>query len=287
MYHSYDIVGDIAIVKIPCELNDYETQIGKAFHEVHPKLKSVFRVIGETEEIERNRKLKLIWARRLPSEGNVQADLETLGRTVYREHGCRFAVDVRRVFFTPRLSYERMRIAEQVKPGEVVANMFGGVGTYAIIMAKVCPEVEKVYTIDVSQLAHELAKENTIINRCQGKVISILGDAQKVCLGQLRGVCDRVIMPLPEHASSFLNGAVAALKEGVECVVNYYTQISGKEVERKVDIAIQKTEAEMRDFGVKEFEADKWRIVREVGPRRYHVAIDLIVTVSQGASSLK
>jgi len=35
-----------------------------------------------------------------------------------------------------RLLYERMRIAKQVVNGEVVANMFTGVGCFSIIIAK-------------------------------------------------------------------------------------------------------------------------------------------------------
>ena len=147
--------------------------------------------------------------------------------------------------------------------------------------------IEDGVLIDVSPVAHEFAKENIIINGCQQKVIPILGDAEEACRKKLKGVCDRVIMPLPERASLFLGGALAALKEGVECTVNYYAQISGKEVEKEVDSTIQNTEAKMKELGVKKFEADNWRIVREVGPRRYHVAIDLIVEVGKGASPLE
>jgi tRNA (guanine37-N1)-methyltransferase len=276
MYHAYDIIGDVAIVKVPNKLDDYERLVGEAFHQARPDLKAVFRVIGKTEEIERTRKLRLIWSKLSPSNMG-EAELENLARTVYREYGCRFIVDVRKVFFTPRLSHERMTIARQVRPGEVIVNMFGGIGTYAIIIAKTCPGVDKIYTVDISPISHELAKENVNINKCWEKVIPILGDARTVCRDQLKGTCSRAIMPLPEQATSYLDSAIEALKEGIECVVNFYCEISGKHVEIEVHRVVDETKSRIGDCGAKRSDAVRWRIVREVGTRRYHIAVDFTV----------
>jgi len=278
MYRSYDIIGDVAVVKLPYELDDYEKQVGEVIHKLHPHIRRVFRVVGTTEEIERNRELKLIWTESNLRGVNDGTIAENPGRTVYSEHGCKFVVDIRRVFFTPRLSHERMRIAKQVRPGEVIVNMFGGVGTYAIIMAKVCPKVEKIYTIDVNPVAHELADGNITLNRCSGKVVPILGDAKLVCKERLKGLCNRVVMPLPEYASSFLESAAAALREKDECVVNFYAEVSGKQIRKQVQQVIDETRKRIREYGVSLCEATEWRIVREVGARRYHVAIDLKVS---------
>jgi tRNA (guanine37-N1)-methyltransferase len=276
MYKSYDIIGDVAVVKVPYELGQYEKEVGEAFHEARPKLKAVFRVVGDTDEIERTRQLRLIWSK--PSSSSRDGTgCENLVRTVYREHGCRFIVDVEKVFFTPRLSHERMRIAKQVKAGEVIVNMFGGVSTYAIIIAKICPDVERIYTVDINSTAYELAKENVILNKCFEKVIPILGDARTVCQNQLKGVCDRVIMPLPEQAILFLDSAVEALREGAECAINLYTEVTGSQIDNEAIRVTNETKNKLRDYGAKRCEATAWRIVREVGARRYHIAIDLTV----------
>lgn len=276
IYHSYDIIGDIAVVKVPYELDRYEEEVGEAFHEARPNLRAVFRIVGHTEEIARTRQLRLIWCRPSPSSEEV-AGCENLFRTVYREHGCRFIVDVEKVFFTPRLSYERMRIAKQVKAGEVVVNMFGGVGTYAIVIAKVCPGVERIYTVDINPTAYELGKENVMINKCFRKVVPILGDARTVCQEQLKGVCSRVIMPLPEQAILFLDSTVEALREGTECVINFYAEVTGRQIDNGAISVMNETKTKLKDYGVKRCEATSWRIVREVGARRYHIAIDLTV----------
>jgi tRNA (guanine37-N1)-methyltransferase len=274
MYDSYDIIGDIAVIKMPYELDQYEEEVGKAFHEARPSLKSVFRVIGDTERIERTRELRLIWNKHT-SRGRDEPGGRDISRTVYREHGCRFVVDVRNVFFTPRLSHERMRIAKQVKAGEVVACMFGGVCTYAVIIAKVCPNVDRVYSVDINPAAYELGKENVIINKCFDKVIPILGDARTVCRDQLKGICSRVIMPLPEQAVLFLDSAVEALREGVECIINFYAEVSGTQFKNEAVRVMDEINHKLLDYGVRRSEAAGWRIVRQVGRRRYHTAIDM------------
>jgi tRNA (guanine37-N1)-methyltransferase len=277
MYNSYDIIGDIALIKVPYELDQYEEEVGEAFHVARPSLKAVFRVVGDTEEIERTRQLRLIWSR-YGSQGGHEAVGSDLSRTVYREHGCRFIVDVKRVFFTPRLSYERMRIAKQVKAGEVVACLFGGVCTYSVIIAKVCPGVERIFSVDVNAAACELGKENVLLNKCFEKVVPILGDARTICRQQLRGVCSRVVMPLPKQAILFLDSAVEALREGVECFINFYSEVSGTQPKNEAAEVMNKVNGRLRDCGVKRSEAIGWRIVREVGSRKYHIAIDLAVS---------
>jgi tRNA G37 N-methylase Trm5 len=82
-------------------------------------------------------------------------------------------------------------------------------------------------------------------------------------------------MPLPEAASSFLDSAVMAMKEENESTINFYAEISGKEVENEAHRMIEQTKKRIMSCGVKSCEASSWRIVREVGPRRYHIAIDL------------
>ncbi len=279
MYHSYDIIGDIAIVKVPPELDGFEKEVGEAIHEIHHYLKAVFREVGEMrDEVERTRKLKLIWRTPPQSTEDGSSGSEALaGWTIHKEFGCRFAVDVERVFFSPRLSHERMRIAKQVKPGEIIVNMFGGVGIYAIVIAKVCPKVGKVYTVDVNPVAHELAKENVTMNKCSGKVIPLLGDAREFCMGELRGVCDRAVMVLPKSGILFLDAAVAALKEGGERTINFYAEVAGDDIKSEIDSVIREVKNKIQNYGAERCEVDTWRIAGKAGPRRYHVAIDLRV----------
>ena len=68
---------------------------------------------------------------------------KTILKTEYKEFGCKFIVDVENAFFSPRLSTERERIANLIHDGEVVTNMFAGVGMFSIMASK----KEKMYCV--------------------------------------------------------------------------------------------------------------------------------------------
>ncbi|HID90890.1 TPA: class I SAM-dependent methyltransferase family protein, partial [Candidatus Bathyarchaeota archaeon] len=119
----YDIIGDIAVLKIFDEPTARD-------------LRSMARVI-----MSRDRHIKTVLYQASPVGGRFRTRklVWVLGQrktsTVHKEYGCLFSVDLSRVYFSPRLLYERMRIARLVQPGEVVVNMFAGVGCFSIIIA--------------------------------------------------------------------------------------------------------------------------------------------------------
>ncbi|MCX8192147.1 MAG: class I SAM-dependent methyltransferase family protein, partial [Nitrososphaerales archaeon] len=123
LYSSFDIVGDIAIIKIPDRLIDKKDIIAKAILDNLKSVKTVLRQASPISGTYRTRELEYL-----------MGEKKTL--TFYREHGCTFKVDLAKVYFSPRLSYERLRVAEQVNPNERVVNMFGGIGTFSILIAK-------------------------------------------------------------------------------------------------------------------------------------------------------
>ena len=136
---------------------------------------------------------------------------ERKSETIHKEYGCVFKIDLKKAYFSPRLSYERLRIAKLVKPGEVVLNMFAGVGCYSISIAK-HSEPLKVFSIDINPVAFQLLHENSRLNRVEAVVVPIQGDAKQVIDTELLNVADRVLMPLPERANEYLDSAFSALK---------------------------------------------------------------------------
>ncbi|MEL9908834.1 MAG: hypothetical protein QXP97_03565 [Desulfurococcus sp.] len=101
-----------------------------------PYIKSVWAVIPGIESPYRLRK-------------HVWLAGEQRSETVYKEHGCYFKVDINKVYISPSLNYEHLRIARAVKSGEVVVNMFAGAGLFSIIIAKHA-KLQKVYSIDIN-----------------------------------------------------------------------------------------------------------------------------------------
>jgi tRNA (guanine37-N1)-methyltransferase len=115
--NSYDIIGDIAAIRLPPNCKDDQQEIAQAIMSLHKNVKTVMAQTSAVQREYRTRRL-------------VHVAGEERSVTQYMESGCVFSVDVIGCFFSPRLSYERMRVAKQIKNGEVVVNMFAGVGLF-------------------------------------------------------------------------------------------------------------------------------------------------------------
>jgi tRNA (guanine37-N1)-methyltransferase len=192
--------------------------------------------------------------------------------TTHREWGCLFSVDVKKCYFSPRLSYERMRIAKQVGNGEVVLNMFAGAGCFSILIAKYS-NAEKVYSIDVNPSAVRYMQENTKLNRVYGRVSCLLGDAKEIVERNLRRTADRVLMPLPEKAFEYLPYALSALKKAGGWI-HYYDFEYGKKKEDAVEKVRLKVSERLLSLGAV-FDIQFGRIVRATGPNWYQIVLDI------------
>jgi len=149
--------------------------------------------------------------------------------TLYREYGCLFNIDLAKCYFSPRLSFERMRIAQLVQAGEVVINMFAGVGCYSMIIAR-HSKAERVYSIDINPVAVEYIEENAKLNKVEDRVVSVEGDAKLIIEERLQSTADRVLMPLPKKAYEYLDCAVFALKPagGMSIIMTLNMQLDMK-----------------------------------------------------------
>jgi tRNA (guanine37-N1)-methyltransferase len=165
-----------------------------------------------------------------------------------------------------------MRIARLVENGEVVVNMFSGVGCFSIITAK-HSSAQKVYSIDVNRSAIQHLKENVRLNRVYGKVIPLLGDAKEVVKTKLCHVADRVLMPLPEKALEYLPYALLALKKTGGWIHFYYFE-HAKKNENPVEKVKTKVAEKLENLGVV-FEIPYGRVVRTTGPNWYQTVLDI------------
>jgi tRNA (guanine37-N1)-methyltransferase len=256
---AFDIVGDIAVIKLPEQLLPKKHIIGKALMDVHKHIRTVLRQVGPVSGEFRTRKLEVIAG-------------EPSMKTVHRESGALFKVDLAEAYFSPRLAHERMRVASMVKPGEVVTNMFAGVGCYSVIIAK-HSRAARIYSIDKNPLAFEFMRENIRINKVGDRVVPVLGDAKEVIERQLAGQADRVLMPLPELAREFFDTALRALKP-TGGIIHFYN------FGRPPDILGPSFQFARSSASVKGLKAEllKGRAIRSYAPRCYHIVLDLLIS---------
>lgn len=256
---SIDFIGDIAIIELPEELENYKTLIGEAVMSVFKRVRSVLVKSSPITGIYRIRSYEVV-------AGSEDTE------TIHREYGCSYLLDPRKVYFSPRLSYEHYRVASQVVEGETVIDMFAGVGPFSILIAKLHRNVT-VYAIDINPDAVGYLEKNIRMNRVEGKVVPILGDAREVIQSRLHGIADRVIMNLPEKAIEYIDAACYALKPSGG-IIHYYEFTSGSyALEGSRSRVIESISRAGRAID----RILSSRVVREVAPYRWQIAMDIMV----------
>jgi tRNA (guanine37-N1)-methyltransferase len=192
---SLDMIGHIAILKIPDELMPRAGDIADAILACNRSIRTVALDEGVHGE-ERLRTLKLLRGQETETE--------------HVEYGTRLRVDPTKVFFTPRLGFERWRVASLIAPFEKVLDMFAGVGPFALHICRRVPSAE-VYAVDSNPNAVEYMKTNAKLNKVdnlrpmQGKIEDVIHTLPSF---------DRVIMNLPMRSVEYLNLALMKVDGG-------------------------------------------------------------------------
>lgn len=254
---SFDVIGSkqeaVAIIEVPEEIRDYEEAIAHAVMRVQKNVASVLsKESGRAGEF-RIREMRLIAG---------DPDTEVL----HRESGCAFRLDPKTVYFSPRESQERGRIAEGTADGEEVLVMFSGVGPLPIRIAKHRPDV-RATAIELNPYAHNYCVENIHLNRVGDRIEAVLGDVREVA-GSLDRQYDRILMPLPKGAHMFLDVAVPLLREGG--VLHFYHWAPSEDMYGEAEELVK---AAFREEGREAVVTDRVR-VSQYSPRYWKVRID-------------
>ncbi|MGQ9542700.1 MAG: class I SAM-dependent methyltransferase [Candidatus Bathyarchaeia archaeon] len=255
MKFRFDVVGDIAIIHSgPL---DSMRMMSRIILDRHPRLKVVLARAGKVEGLFR-----------LCKYDHIAGEDRT--RTMHRENGCIFDIDLALVHFSPRLVNERKLVALKTKDGENILNMFGGVGTFSVQIAK--KAMAKVFNIDINPDAIRLCLINVLINNVRGRVISILADAKEVTTIFSINLFDRVLLPLPEKSIEYLPLAVSVLKKRGTLQLYEFVRVS--KGEDPVEELVRRVEPIIGSERILSYEG---RIVKSVGPRSYMVSLEIYV----------
>ena len=245
---SFDTIGDIVILEIPDELQDKKQLIGDAAYKFT--------------------KRKAIYMKKSAIKGTIRVrDLEFLSGvddslTIHKEHGVRLKLDVREVYFSPRLATERKRVMESVKDGEKILDMFCGIGPFPIVIAR-NKDVD-ITAVDINESAIKYLDENIKLNKLKGNIESYCGDVREVSKG-FKTKFDRIIMNLPSLAYSFLDVAIDLIED--DGIINYY------EFSDSYEQGIKRLNEAANSAG-KKVEILNTRKVKSISPDEWHVSID-------------
>ena len=250
---SFDIVGDIAIIRISEDLREHETAIAEAILRTNARVR-VVAADGGVKGPLRIRDLRIL-------AGPDRTE------TVHREYGLAYRVDIAKAYFSPRLASERNRVAQQVQPGEVVLDVFSGVGPHAILIAR-RRQPRIVYAFDANPDAFRYLEENVRRNRATlveprlGDAITLLGDIEPL---------DRAIIDYPQDPDPAYRAVLPRMLPDGE--VHYYAILETAEREVRTR-AIRET---ARDLD-RDAEILRWRDVHGWSPTQKLFAFDVRVT---------
>jgi len=236
---SYFILGKILIIRLNPKLYKYRKIIGKAILEILPYVHTVVleKQIGGVK--------------RQPKIEVIAGCKNTI--TTHKEHGAKFILDVSKIMWSKGNKKEKEVMMNAVKPGEVVVDMFAGIGYWSIFLAK---KAKKVYSIDLNPDAVEYLRKNAFLNKVENKIEILEGDCQDF-VDFLENTADRVVMGYIYETEKFLPAALKIAKKGA--IIHFHRNIGeNQEIEFPKEVKIL-----------------RMRKVKSYAPKVWHVVYDL------------
>ena len=192
---------------------------------------------------------------------------EKIHETIHKEFGCRFKVNLKKCYFSPRLGTDRMNMASRIRKGEEILVMFAGVGPYPIILSK-HSKAKKIYSVELGKDCVVYANKNLKINKINN-VIVFQGDVKKV-VPKLKKKFDRILMPRPQLKETFLKQAFLASKPGT--LIHYYDFEIKKKVHEIIDLVEKEAKKSKKKIKILDFTP-----IREIAPYKYNMRLDFKV----------
>ncbi|MHA1584768.1 MAG: class I SAM-dependent methyltransferase family protein, partial [Promethearchaeota archaeon] len=178
--------------------------------------------------------------------------------------------DFTKIMFAKGNVHERALLPTHIKPGEVIVDMFSGIGYFTLGIAKT-RKPSKMYSIEWNPTSYKYLCENLKLNKVDDLVTPIFGD----CRDKVRELydqglkADRVIMGLLPAPVNCISAALLLVKP--EGTIIVYEGIERRESTKLFD---EFTEIATKD-GFKCEIIDR-RIVKAFKPHEYHVVIEIL-----------
>jgi len=251
---SWEMLGDVLVIKLPEEVMPTKKIVAEAYASVLGA-KSVLRDLGEIHGATRQPKMELL----------VGTDTEA----THLENGVLYSLDAANIMFSSGNVEERTRMGAIECDGEVVLDMFAGIGYLSLPMA-VHHEPKRIYACEISKLTYDYLERNIGLNGVGEVVMPILGDNRAFTPPEK---ADRILMGYLNDTFMFLPKALESLRSGG--VIHYHENFPNAVLPGKPMAHLK--EAAGEDWT---FEIIRNRIVKTYSPGVSHVVIDVRFTLS-------
>lgn len=196
---GFSKIGHIIHLNLRDHVLDYKTIIGQILIE---KIKGARTVVNKLDKIDstyRNFEMEVLCG---AEEFQVQV----------KENCCTFEFDFSTVYWNPRLSTEHERITDRLQPGDVLYDVFAGVGPFSIPAAK-----KKCYVLanDLNPESYKWLRHNVKINKIKDEYLKVFNkDGRDFIVNEIKMDLPRqlskkrnvhIAMNLPAMATEFLD----------------------------------------------------------------------------------
>jgi len=255
---GFQTIGDVAIVKFKSLLLEKKILIAEKYLDLLPKMKSVYlnsgRVKGQF---------------RTPEKIEYLVGIDN-PIAYHKEHGVTYKFDFTKIMFSMGNLNERKHLATLVKEGEVIVDMFAGIGYFSLPIAK-HSKPKKIFSIELNPDSFNSLTENVKLNHFEDTITPIYGDSKVEVMNLSNSglKADRVIMGVFPAPKDFIREALTLAR--AEGTIYHYEGIADKE--KYLDLFNEFKEiAERSDF---KCDLLAKRFVKSYGPGLYHVVLDI------------
>jgi len=257
---GFQLIGKVMILKLNPVLLDKRTVIAQKCMELLPNIKSVYLNKGKIEGTFRE-----------PNNIEYVAG-ENNSLVRHKEHDVIYIFDFTKIMFSQGNLSERKYLATLVKDGEIIVDMFAGIGYFSLPIGK-HSKPSRIYSIELNPVAYQYLVENVKLNHLEDLIIPINGDCKKEVV-KLRdsGIkAHRVIMGVFPAPKNYIKEALLVARD--DGTIYHYEGIIEKDNYMNLFDDFKKI-AEVQSLRCKLLEK---RFVKSYGPHLYHTVLDILI----------
>jgi tRNA wybutosine-synthesizing protein 2 len=243
---GWQLLGDVMIITLHEELETRKNDIAEALLSMYPGCGTVLLDRGISGKM------------RHPHREIIAGEKT---ETIHRENSCLFKLDAMRIMYSQGNLAERKRMSRHGK-GEVVVDMFAGIGYFSIPMA-VHAKPKKIFSIEINPVSSGYLRENIRLNRVEDIIEPVEGDCALVTP---HCIANRVIMGYLD-AHQYIEQGIRALVPGG--TLHFHEAVPEAVEKRPVMRIVEAVEKLGRKVEIIEV-----RRIKKYSPGVWHVVVD-------------
>lgn len=191
----WEMLGDVLVLRLPEELVPHRESLAATYASVLGA-RAVLRERSHIGGVYRIPDMEVLWG-----DGT---------ETVHLENGILYKLDAARLMFSSGNIDEKLRMAALDCRGEIVVDMFAGIGYFTLPLA-LHARASKVISCEINPLAFHYLCENVQLNGLESVVEPVLGDNRDL---PGEGIADRVVMGYVRTTAQHLCTAFRLVRKG-------------------------------------------------------------------------